>query len=249
MFWMVMLRCDSRCRLWRSRGAGREDHQRAVIGCDFGGGALECSGSGAGRVLSGSLCGFDDVCQGTGAGNGFSGDCEEMLDAFAIFLHCVPGRAKIEGRSYAEAGKSTRLQRVEHTHNFAGCKPQIDRRNNDADLEAGILQQHVIDRQRQLRYQEVALAEAELQQFSCQRGGVPIEFDVGKCAAAIGAQHGNGIGLGICPFGHHAVQQVSIRIFVFVFSECIARHLHVVEKWSRRGIAFSWSPEARCCRL
>ena len=249
MFWMVMLRCDS--------SAGFGDPVEPVVKItsapSSGVIAAVAFSIAADAVLSvfsaarraGSV--ISDKARVPGIASVETANrCSMPLQFSSTAFHVA---RKSKRRGHSKADESARPQFIEHANNFAGRKPQIERRHDHANLEAGVLQQHVIDRQRQLCHQEIALAEAELQQFSRQRGCVPVEFASGKCAASIGTQHGSGVGLGKRPFGYHSVQQVAVGIFVFVIGECVARHLHGVEKRSCRGIAFSWSPEARCCRL
>jgi hypothetical protein len=88
-----------------------------------------------------------------------------MIDPGATLLDGAPQRAKIERRFEAQRYKPARPENFQSPNYLGRGQTQIKRGNDDADFEATIFEQNVIDSEWQQRYQKIPFREAEAQQF------------------------------------------------------------------------------------
>ena len=131
-----------------------------------------------------------------------------------------------KGAFTPRGGKPARPEDLQRSNHLGGSQTQVQRGDDDPDLEAAVFQQDVVHGERQQRDQEIALGEAHAQQFPGQRRGDAVEIAPGDCAIALCAENGRGLRPGLGPLRHHAMQQMAIGKVPFVIVEGKLRHAH-----------------------
>src|SRR5208337_2069213 len=112
-------------------------------------------------------------------------------------------------RNFGE-GKAFGVHKSEAGQHFRGEQAQIERHEDDADFETGVLEENMLAEKRQERGEALALAETALQQAKGEAGRHAIEGGPGHFLFAIRVNEGDGGGLLPCPLLHDAMKEVTI---------------------------------------
>jgi len=113
-------------------------------------------------------------------------ELHEALDERAVGLHGLPELREVGDRRPAEERVALRPDEAEAADHLGALQPQIERRQHDADLEAGVLEEDVLRQERQGGREEVAFREAQIEQLQRQRRRGPVELGVCPAAAVLG---------------------------------------------------------------
>ena len=232
-------------RFGAARGAGGEDRLRRVVLLHGGHRPFQFAlrgGRGAGCQVRERHSAVDGLGRGR--------ELNQVLHRRALPADHLPHFTKIRGGRFPQERVSSRLDQPQRAENLRRAQPQIERRVDDADLEAGVLQEDVPGEKRQGRRQVVALAESQAQQTPGQIAGGLLQGGPVERLSAIVVDDGGGQRLSTGPLGDHAVQQVTPAIVLFELPQraerrsllaaglhCHSRRLpRVSEPWIRSAV-------------